>query len=134
VTVTSERPGSEHPYDLDEAAGRPVIKLCNLILGEGLKGGWQEARLVPPDASGKARLLANLNGSWQEVMAFPQPIHAPLVNRLRLMASLDRTGGVTDRRGALRVAANGVIHDLRLAVRLEPGGAEELTITFPARG
>jgi hypothetical protein len=67
-------------------------------------------------------------------MTFPAQIHAPLVNRLRVMASLDRTGGLTDRHGALRVAAHGTIHELNLAVRIEPGGAEELTVTFPERG
>ena len=117
-----------------ERSARPVVKLADLILSEGLAGGWRQARLDPPDVSGKAMLLAELNGSWRPVMAFPAPVHRPLVNRLRLMAKLDRTGGLTDREGEIQLAAGGAAHRLRLAVRVEAGGAEVLTITFPVTG
>src|SRR2546429_5023629 len=76
--------------DVREAPGRPVLKLLNLILSEGILSGASRIRF----ASGPEKCRVEFyKDSWLDAMTIPAIAARPLLNRVRVMATLGTSQG-----------------------------------------
>src|SRR2546429_2540925 len=76
--------------DVREAPGRPVLKLLNLILSEGILSGASQIRF----ASGPEKCRVEFyKDSWLDAMTIPAVAARPLLNRVRVMATLGTSQG-----------------------------------------
>jgi type IV pilus assembly protein PilB len=122
-------PPFDRVHDVDaELPGRPVVRLMNLITSECVLSGFERIRMGPdPDSKGIPIRFGHGN-EWRDVMILPRAAHAPLVNRVKVMANLDITRHVTQR-GELRVQLRGVEHVLEVVVTPVDAGVEEILLT-----
>lgn len=141
--MTEQSPGSEREHqrrsaadlflkvhDLDDTAGRPVVRLCNLIIGESLLTGGDELRILAP-VDNAALIQLHRAGTWQEIMRVPAAIQPPLINRLKVMASLDIAKQPLQR-GTIKVRQRGEVLTLTIEIRLCED-AEEASLRLPPR-
>src|SRR5256884_8204082 len=90
--------------DVREAPGRPVLKLLNLILSEGILSGASRIRF----ASGPEKCRVEFyKDSWLDAMTIPAIAARPLLNRVRVMATFGTTQGPGTTAGHLRVFGSG---------------------------
>src|SRR5205807_10351280 len=91
--------------DVREAPGRPVLKLLNLILSEGILSGASQVRF----ASGPEKCRVEFyKDSWLDVMTIPAVAARPLLNRVRGMATLGTTQAPGTAAGPPRVSGSAV--------------------------
>ena len=106
--------------DLDElnisaeaASERPVVRLVDLILSEGILSRASDIHIEPEE--GGVAVRYRIDGVLRQVMKVPRAAGIPLISRLKIISSLD----IADRRrpqdGRARVAINGVPVDLRVS-------------------
>ena len=100
---------------------RPLPRLADLILGEAVRSGAEQIHLDA--ASGTVRYYRS--GSWDKVLVLPRKALDGLVNRIRVIASLDRTGGKREQERELRVLVDDVSYTVRVVVRFTQEGTEE---------
>src|SRR5437667_11707095 len=90
--------------DVREAPGRPVLKLLNLLLSEGILSGASQIRF----ASGPEKCRVEFyKDSWLDVMTIPAVAARPLLNRFRAMATVGTSQGPGAKAGHLRGAGRG---------------------------
>jgi type II secretory ATPase GspE/PulE/Tfp pilus assembly ATPase PilB-like protein len=115
----------------------PVIRLAEQIIHDALHGNASDIH-VEPGKSG-SRVRYRIDGVLHEVMAIPRKVHAPLISRLKLIASLDiaerrrpQDGRSTYRsRSAevdIRVSTMPLLHGEKMVMRLLRKGGEQLEI------
>ena len=64
-------------------------------------------------------------------MKIPAVASAPLANRIRVMASLDRTKGHSRQEGSFRARVNGAEVVFKVQMELRPDGMDEAMIQCP---
>ena len=116
-------------FNESQASVRPVVKLCDLIIAEGLLNGASaiQLRMTPEGCA----VRYEIRGNWRDQMKIPTAAGRPVINRLRVMAALDRTSVPRPHAGEMRCLVNGKEYRLR-AVVSGTGGTEELMIHCPA--
>ena len=126
--------GSGHQFDLNLSAekARPVPRLVNLIILEALKSGAQQVHLHTGTTGMAVRFF--LTGEWIQVMKVPAAALGPLINRLRVMAGLDRTKGNTRQDGTVEVLTDGAPVAIRIVVQFTEAGDEEVYLHLPPGG
>src|SRR3990172_3691152 len=96
-----------------EAAARPVVRLVDLIISEGILSRASDIHIEPEE--GGVAVRYRIDGVLRQVMKIPRAAGFPLVSRVKIISSLD----ISDRRrpqdGRARVAVNGVPVDLRVS-------------------
>ncbi len=107
-------------YDLDAPQGsqRPVVRLCDVALTEGILNGADAIRFQVVDKD-RGGVEYEIGGAWRQVMQVPLPAFAPLINRLKLMAALD-IARRPSQDGELHVRFKGLPH--RFAIHVEQSG------------
>ncbi len=115
----------------------PVIRLAEQIIHDAMHGNASDIHVEPGKTTSRVRY--RIDGVLHEVMSFPRKVHAPLISRLKLIASLD----IAERRrpqdgrstytsnGAevdLRVSTMPLLHGEKLVMRLLHKGAEQLQL------
>ena len=113
-------------YDLDASPGgeRPVVRLCNLAIAEGLANGARAIRFqVIDDVTGGVDY--EIDGAWRQVMKVPIAALGPLVNRVKVMAAMDISRQAAQD-GELHVRSKGLLH--RFTVRTENTGMAADTV------
>jgi len=97
----------------DRAADRPVIRLVDHIVAEGIQSRASDIHIEPEEAGVAVRY--RIDGVLRQVMILPRAAGIPLVSRIKIMASLDIADRLRPQDGRARVAVNGSRVDLRVS-------------------
>ncbi|OFV92526.1 MAG: hypothetical protein A3J75_01065, partial [Acidobacteria bacterium RBG_16_68_9] len=113
VQLSDEIPAEE--YNITEAAAseRPVVKLVDLILSEGILSRASDIHIEPEE--GGVAVRYRIDGVLRQVMKIPRAAGLPLISRIKIMSSLDIADRLRPQDGRARVAVNGQPIDLRVS-------------------
>ena len=96
-----------------EAAARPVIRLVDLIISEGILSRASDIHIEPEE--GGVAVRYRIDGVLRQVMKIPRAAGVPLISRIKIMSSLDIADRLRPQDGRARVAVNGQPVDLRVS-------------------
>jgi type II secretory ATPase GspE/PulE/Tfp pilus assembly ATPase PilB-like protein len=116
--------------DSDDANEKPVNRLCNLILAEGLLNGATRIRIAASDRE-QGTVEYEIGNVWRQVMKVPIQAHRPIMDRLKDMAGL-YVGRLPNQLGHIRVDHRGKHHQLDLQLAFEPNGGETALVGIPS--
>src|SRR5687768_2629600 len=115
---SSSQPVLEKTDDADrgiaeKGAERPIIKLVDHIVAEGIAGGASDIHLETGEHGMSVRY--RIDGILREVMVLPRAVAIPLVSRIKIMSQMDIADRLRPQGGRARVAINGSRVDLRVS-------------------
>ncbi|MGH7651862.1 MAG: ATPase, T2SS/T4P/T4SS family [Gemmatimonadaceae bacterium] len=99
--------------EIDEDAERPVIKLVDSIVAEGIAQGASDIHLEAGESGIAVRY--RIDGMLKDVMVLPKAVGVPLVSRIKIMSQMDIADRLRPQGGRARVAINGARVDLRVS-------------------
>ena len=103
--------------DLEASAGmaseRPVIRLVDHILAEGITSRASDIHLEPEE--GGVAVRYRIDGVLRQVMSLPRAAGTPLVSRVKIISGLDIADRLRPQDGRARVVVNGTRIDLRVS-------------------
>ena len=106
--VTIEHGEEEAPEDLviseAEASQRPVVRMVDLILSEGILSRASDIHIEPEERGVAVRY--RIDGVLRQVMDIPRAAGLPLISRLKIIASLDIADRLRPQDGRARVVVN----------------------------
>src|SRR3989442_3212925 len=97
----------------EEASQRPVVRLVDLIISEGILSRSSDIHIEPEE--GGVAVRYRIDGVLRQVMKIPRAAGLPLISRIKIMSSLDIADGLRPQDGRARVAVNGQPIDLRVS-------------------
>ena len=113
IQAINEEDNGDTDLGLDRASERPIIRLVDHILAEGVTSRASDIHLEPEESALAVRY--RIDGVLRQAMTLPRAAGVPLVSRIKIIAGLD----IADRRmpqdGRARVAVNGHRIDLRVS-------------------
>ena len=112
--------------DLDERDEAPVTRLCNLILSEALAHNSSAISLLSTGEGCSVRY--QVGDEWHDVFKIPTVAGVPVINRIRVLANLDRTKGHTRQAGLLHARFHGNAILFKVEVEPRPDGMEDLML------
>ena len=92
---------------------RPVIKLVDHIVAEGIAAGASDIHLEAGETGIAVRY--RIDGMLKEVMVLPKAVGIPLVSRIKIMSQMDIADRLRPQGGRARVSINGARVDLRVS-------------------
>ncbi len=117
LEVTQLEAESEELADLaasaDEAAQRPVVRLVDLMLSDGILSRASDIHVEPGE--GGVAVRYRIDGVLRQVMNIPRTAGAPMISRIKIMSGLDIADRLRPQDGRARVAVNGQPVDLRVS-------------------
>src|SRR5438445_1403496 len=115
--VLTTLPDAPHPDELvaseAEASQRPVVRLVDLIISEGILARSSDIHIEPEE--GGVAVRYRIDGVLRQVMKIPRQAGLPLISRIKIMSSLDIADRLRPQDGRARVAVNGQPIDLRVS-------------------
>src|SRR5713226_10169920 len=96
-----------------EASQRPVVRLVDLIISEGILARSSDIHIEPEE--GGVAVRYRIDGVLRQVMKIPRQAGLPLVSRIKIISSMDIADRLRPQDGRARVAVNGVPVDLRVS-------------------
>jgi type II secretory ATPase GspE/PulE/Tfp pilus assembly ATPase PilB-like protein/8-oxo-dGTP pyrophosphatase MutT (NUDIX family) len=111
-SVIEKAEDSERELDEKEAE-RPVIKLVDHIVAEGIAAGASDIHLEAGETGIAVRY--RIDGMLKEVMVLPKAVGVPLVSRIKIMSQMDIADRLRPQGGRARVSINGARVDLRVS-------------------
>ena len=106
-------PAEEIQVTAEEASQRPVVRLVDLILSEGILNRASDIHIEPEE--GQFSVRYRIDGVLRQVMKIPRAAGFPLVSRIKIISNLDIADRLRPQDGRARVAVNGVPVDLRVS-------------------
>jgi type II secretory ATPase GspE/PulE/Tfp pilus assembly ATPase PilB-like protein/ActR/RegA family two-component response regulator len=97
----------------EEASQRPVVRLVDLILSEGILSRASDIHIEPEE--GGVAVRYRIDGVLRQVMKIPRAAGLPLISRIKIISSLDIADRMRPQDGRARVAVNGIPVDLRVS-------------------
>ncbi|MEO8633821.1 MAG: type II/IV secretion system protein [Gemmatimonadales bacterium] len=97
----------------DEASQRPVVRLVDLMLSDGILSRASDIHIEPGEAGVAVRY--RIDGVLRQVMNIPRSAGAPLISRIKIMSGLDIADRLRPQDGRARVSVNGGPVDLRVS-------------------
>ena len=113
VQIDDEVVAEEYNITEAEASQRPVVKLVDLILSEGILSRASDIHVEPEE--GGVAVRYRIDGVLRQVMKIPRAAGLPLISRIKIMSSLDIADRLRPQDGRARVAVNGQPIDLRVS-------------------
>jgi type II secretory ATPase GspE/PulE/Tfp pilus assembly ATPase PilB-like protein/CheY-like chemotaxis protein len=114
VTQLDDNEGlAELSASADEASQRPVVRLVDLMLSDGILSRASDIHIEPGEAGVAVRY--RIDGVLRQVMNIPRTAGAPLISRIKIMSGLDIADRLRPQDGRARVAVNGSPVDLRVS-------------------
>jgi len=114
VTQVEEKDEAEElQISAEEASQRPVVRLVDLILSEGILSRASDIHIEPEE--GGVAVRYRIDGVLRQVMKVPRAAGIPLISRIKIISSLDIADRLRPQDGRARVAVNGVPVDLRVS-------------------
>ncbi|HEX4574002.1 MAG TPA: type II/IV secretion system protein [Gemmatimonadales bacterium] len=96
-----------------EASQRPVVRLVDLIISEGILQRSSDIHIEPEE--GGVAVRYRIDGVLRQVMKIPRQAGLPLISRIKIMSALDIADRLRPQDGRARVAVNGQPIDLRVS-------------------
>ncbi|HYR97956.1 MAG TPA: type II/IV secretion system protein [Gemmatimonadales bacterium] len=96
-----------------EASQRPVVRLVDLIISEGILQRSSDIHIEPEE--GGVAVRYRIDGVLRQVMKIPRQAGLPLISRIKIMSELDIADRLRPQDGRARVAVNGQPIDLRVS-------------------
>ena len=97
----------------EEASQRPVVRLVDLIISEGILSRSSDIHIEPEE--GGVAVRYRIDGVLRQVMKIPRAAGIPLISRIKIMSQLDIADRLRPQDGRARVAVNGQPIDLRVS-------------------
>jgi type II secretory ATPase GspE/PulE/Tfp pilus assembly ATPase PilB-like protein/8-oxo-dGTP pyrophosphatase MutT (NUDIX family) len=108
-----EKPEDTEAHLDEKQVERPVIKLVDHIVAEGIAAGASDIHLEAGESGIAVRY--RIDGMLKEVMVLPKAVGVPLVSRIKIMSQMDIADRLRPQGGRARVAINGARVDLRVS-------------------
>jgi len=108
-----EKPEDTESHLDEKQVERPVIKLVDHIVAEGIAAGASDIHLEAGESGIAVRY--RIDGMLKEVMLLPKAVGVPLVSRIKIMSQMDIADRLRPQGGRARVAINGARVDLRVS-------------------
>src|SRR5216110_3089138 len=96
-----------------EASQRPVVRLVDLIISEGILARSSDIHIEPEE--GGVAVRYRIDGVLRQQMKIPRQAGLPLISRIKIMSSLGIADRLRPQDGRARVAVNGQPIDLRVS-------------------
>ena len=96
-----------------EASQRPVVRMVDLILSEGILSRASDIHIEPEE--GGVAVRYRIDGVLRQIMKIPRAAGIPLISRIKIIASLDIADRLRPQDGRARVVVNAVPVDLRVS-------------------
>jgi type II secretory ATPase GspE/PulE/Tfp pilus assembly ATPase PilB-like protein/CheY-like chemotaxis protein len=108
----------DHVEDTDtdslaEATSRPIIKLVDVVLADGITSRASDIHIESGEQSVVVRY--RIDGVLRQAMTIPRKAGSPLISRIKIMSGLDIADRLRPQDGRARVAINGNPVDLRIS-------------------
>jgi len=113
VQLADQAPPEELNISEEEASQRPVVRLVDLIISEGILSRSSDIHIEPEE--GGVAVRYRIDGVLRQVMKIPRNAGLPLISRIKIMSSLDIADRMRPQDGRARVAVNGQPIDLRVS-------------------
>ena len=97
----------------EEAAARPIIKLVDTLLADGITSRASDIHVEPVEGGVVVRY--RIDGVLRQVMRIPRSAGVPLISRIKIMSGMDIADRLRPQDGRCRVAVNGNPVDLRVS-------------------
>jgi type II secretory ATPase GspE/PulE/Tfp pilus assembly ATPase PilB-like protein len=111
--VQLEEAPEEITVSEEQASQRPVVRLVDLIVSEGILSRASDIHIEPEE--GGVAVRYRIDGVLRQVMKIPRAAGIPLISRIKIMSSLDIADRLRPQDGRARVAVNGQPIDLRVS-------------------
>lgn len=121
--LLQEMPGGEDLLDNDAQA--PVIRMINALLLQALREQVSDIHFEPYEARSVVRF--RLDGMLRDIIEPPRALHAALVSRLKIMASLDIAEKRLPQDGRITLRLGGKSVDVRVST-LPTGYGERVVL------
>jgi type IV pilus assembly protein PilB len=116
IQIVSEDP-SAMSVDMGEQAeatdATPVVKMCNLVISDALKGAASDVHIEP--ALHDLQVRMRVDGVLRDYARVPKWLHGPVVSRLKILAKLDIAERRLPQDGRVNVQYQGRSVDLRVS-------------------
>ncbi len=103
----------EYSASAEEAQQRPIIKLVDTLIADGITSRASDIHVEPGDSGVSVRY--RIDGVLRQVMKIPRSAGIPLVSRVKIMSGMDIADRLRPQDGRCRVAVNGSPVDLRVS-------------------
>jgi type II secretory ATPase GspE/PulE/Tfp pilus assembly ATPase PilB-like protein len=113
VQLADQAPPEELSVSEAEASQRPVVRLVDLIISEGILSRSSDIHIEPEE--GGVAVRYRIDGVLRQVMKIPRNAGLPLISRIKIMSSLDIADRLRPQDGRARVSVNGQPIDLRVS-------------------
>ncbi|HEU4763218.1 MAG TPA: ATPase, T2SS/T4P/T4SS family [Gemmatimonadales bacterium] len=115
VTQIEETPedGDDLLATTEEASARPVVRLVDAIISEGIIARASDIHIEPSEGGVVVRY--RIDGVLVQKMKIPRSAGVPLISRIKIISSLDIADRLRPQDGRARVAVNGQPVDLRVS-------------------
>jgi len=113
IVQLADQPPEELNISAEEASQRPVVRLVDLIISEGILSRASDIHIEPEE--GGVAVRYRIDGVLRQVMKIPRAAGIPLISRIKIMSSLDIADRLRPQDGRARVAVNGQPIDLRVS-------------------
>src|SRR5881398_932274 len=131
-TVTPAVAPDEIAASAEEASQRPVVRLVDLIISEGILSRSSDIHIEPEE--GGVAVRYRIDGVLRQVMKIPRQAGLPLISRIKIMSSLDIADRLRPQDGRARVAVNGQPIDLRVSTLPAALGEKVVIRILDSRG
>src|SRR5438128_8993314 len=111
--LQEHQPADEIAASEAEASQRPVVRLVDLIISEGILARSSDIHIEPEE--GGVAVRYRIDGVLRQVMKIPRQAGLPLISRIKIMSSLDIADRLRPQDGRARVAVNGQPIDRRVS-------------------
>ncbi|HEU4631901.1 MAG TPA: type II/IV secretion system protein [Gemmatimonadaceae bacterium] len=111
--LTEEAEEAELSGLSETGSDRPVIKLVDYVVAEGITSRASDIHLEPEEGGVSVRY--RIDGVLRQVMALPRAAGIPLVSRIKIISGLDIADRLRPQDGRARVVVNGKQVDLRVS-------------------
>jgi type II secretory ATPase GspE/PulE/Tfp pilus assembly ATPase PilB-like protein len=113
VQLADQQAAEEINISAEEASQRPVVRLVDLIISEGILSRASDIHIEPEE--GGVAVRYRIDGVLRQVMKIPRAAGLPLISRIKIMSSLDIADRLRPQDGRARVAVNSQPIDLRVS-------------------
>jgi len=113
ATVTELSDEDEDFVSADEAAQRPIIRLVDTMLADGVASRASDIHVEPVEGGVVVRY--RIDGVLRQVMKIPRAAGIPLISRIKIIGGMDIADRLRPQDGRARVAVNGNPVDLRIS-------------------
>lgn len=111
--IEEEQEESDLLATTEEASARPVVRLVDAILSEGIIARASDIHIEPSEGGVVVRY--RIDGVLVQKMKIPRSAGVPLISRIKIISSLDIADRLRPQDGRARMAVNGQPVDLRVS-------------------